>query len=154
MFARSTSVLYIEYIQYCIAIFVYVSSCTVLSYCTTYSLQRVWHKCSIVGALQYVVQLQKVHVHGSSRKTHGSILYGSTEVRKYFRSPKYFRTSVALRKYFRTKVRKYVVLPYLRKVWKNGGLGVGFRVSGGILERPFLDQNITKMTEVGVGGDA
>ena len=37
------------------------------------------------------------------------------------------------------------------KVWKNGGFG---RRVGGILERPFLDQNMTKMTEVGVGGDA
>lgn len=33
------------------------------------------------------------------------------------------------------------------KVWKNGGFG---RRVGGILERPFLDQNVTKMTEVGV----
>ena len=31
-----------------------------------------------------------------------------------------------------------------------GVLGVGWRVSKGILERPFLDQNVTKMTEVGV----
>ena len=35
-----------------------------------------------------------------------------------------------------------------------GVLGVGFRVSKGILGRPFLDQNVTKMTEVGVWGDA
>ena len=33
------------------------------------------------------------------------------------------------------------------KVWKNGGFG---RRVGRILERPFLDQNVTKMTEVGV----
>ena len=88
-------------------------------------------------------------MHGSSRKTHGSILYGSTEVRKYFRSPKYFRTSVALRKYGST-----LYFRTFGKFGKMGVLGVGFRVSGGILEQPFLDQNMTKMTEVGVGGDA
>ena len=33
------------------------------------------------------------------------------------------------------------------KVWRNGGFG---RRVGRILERPFLDQNVTKMTEVGV----
>ena len=33
------------------------------------------------------------------------------------------------------------------KVWKNGGFE---RRVGGILERTFLDQNVTKMTEVGV----
>ena len=33
------------------------------------------------------------------------------------------------------------------KVWKNWGFG---RRVGRILERPFLDQNMTKMTEVGV----